>query len=67
MRKTGHELQVAESKPDSVLDSASACLYSFPVTAKTISELKCTRCGHKWYPRKPQKPRNCANKQCNSP
>lgn len=60
--------QVAEKKRKKSLASDSVSLYSASAMAKlTISELKCTRCGHKWYPRKPQKPRNCANKMCNSP
>jgi len=34
---------------------------------KIIKKIKCNRCGYEWYPRTPEKPKNCANKKCNSP
>ncbi|MEM0171614.1 MAG: hypothetical protein QXV57_03535 [Thermoproteota archaeon] len=30
-----------------------------------LPRLKCKRCGHEWYPRKPEKPRICP--RCKSP
>ena len=30
-----------------------------------IKQLKCLRCGYTWFPRRPKKPKFCAN--CNSP
>jgi hypothetical protein len=30
-----------------------------------MKTLTCKRCGHTWYPRSPNKPKNCAS--CNSP
>ena len=30
-----------------------------------IKQLKCLRCGYTWFPRRPEKPKFCAN--CNSP
>lgn len=32
-----------------------------------IKKIKCLRCGYEWYPRTPKLPKNCANKDCNSP
>ena len=32
-----------------------------------IEKEKCLRCGYSWYPRKPGKPKYCANKKCRSP
>ena len=29
--------------------------------------LECLRCGHTWYPRTPDLPKNCSNKRCRSP
>jgi predicted Zn-ribbon and HTH transcriptional regulator len=31
----------------------------------TITELHCLRCGHHWFPKKPEKPKRCA--KCTSP
>ena len=30
-----------------------------------MEKLKCKRCGHQWYPRKPKKPKVCP--KCKSP
>jgi predicted Zn-ribbon and HTH transcriptional regulator len=30
-----------------------------------LPQFECKRCGHKWYPRKPEKPRVCP--KCKSP
>lgn len=35
--------------------------------ARVISELKCSRCGYRWFPRGPKQPGHCPNPRCNSP
>lgn len=32
-----------------------------------LPTLRCNRCGYEWFPRAPQHPAVCANKQCKSP
>jgi ribosomal protein L37E len=34
---------------------------------KVVSELRCLRCGHRWFPRSPKQPAHCPNPRCNSP
>ena len=34
--------------------------------APKIELCECTRCGFKWYPRTPEKPKTCANQKCRS-
>lgn len=34
---------------------------------QVIKQLKCKRCGHKWWPKAPKLPLNCPKKKCNSP
>ena|SRR3990167_2017456 len=29
-----------------------------------MEKLKCVRCGHEWYARKPERPLRCANREC---
>jgi len=31
-----------------------------------MKQLTCQRYGHRWYPRKPEKPAVCPNKHCHS-
>ena len=33
--------------------------------SKTIKQCKCDKCGHKWWPMRPGRPKVCA--QCNNP
>jgi hypothetical protein len=34
---------------------------------ETIVECVCLKCGKKWYPKAPGRPKTCANKLCRSP
>lgn len=38
-----------------------------PLPAPVLHPLSCLRCFHTWYPRGPERPKNCANRKCNSP
>jgi len=49
------------------IDSISTTRYTKGMTEEqiTLTVLKCLRCGYKWIPRQPKKPKACAG--CNSP
>jgi len=34
---------------------------------RVVSELRCLRCGYRWFPRSPKQPAHCPNPRCNSP
>lgn len=49
------------------IDNLSTARYTKGMAEEqiTLTVLKCQRCGYKWIPRQPKKPKACAG--CNSP
>lgn len=35
--------------------------------AHGIPKLECLQCGHRWWPRKPERPAVCPSQECHSP